>query len=84
MVQAGGCGGETEIAERSPARRGAAATDAPCVVYKCEPKLRDLKAGQAVRVQAVAAARHVDLVLMAGTDERSFGGPEDRSRRRSQ
>ena len=33
-VQAGGCGGETEIAERSRTPGGALETDAPCAVYK--------------------------------------------------
>ena len=34
MVQAGGCGGVTEIAERSRGRRGAALTSMPCGVRK--------------------------------------------------
>ena len=39
------------------------------------------EAGLAVRVLVAAAARHVDLVLMAGTDEQGFGGPGNRSRK---
>ena len=34
MVQAGGCGGVTEIAERSRGRGGAALTGVPCGVHK--------------------------------------------------
>ena len=34
MVQAGGCGSVTEIAERSGGRRGAALTCMPCKVHK--------------------------------------------------
>ena len=56
MVQAGGCGGVTEIAERSRDRRGAAVTDVPCVSTS---ETNSEEAGQAVRVPAVAAARHV-------------------------
>ena len=40
--------------------------------------------GWLLEVLAVAAAMHVNLALVAGTDEQSFGGPEDRSSKYSQ
>ena len=59
MVQAGGCGGVTEIAESSPGRRGAALTGMPCEVHKWASIAR-LGGGAYARDPAVAAARHVE------------------------